>query len=412
MNQSRTFHILLCLVAAGMAAQVIPFALYHAPDAAAIAATTVPADYPQGYEAADFARAHAFNRAFLLGGVARSVTWVVTVLALIASGIAWRLGTSSVDTKRAWLARVLFLIAIYVCFRLVEMPFLACKFHHFRDFGLTPLSIGGWVEILLLGLPIPLALFVLKYLLVVCSFPLFKRLWWVAACLCIFVLTDILPEVVSRRYPLDPVETLAPLQQGEHSEAMQAVLDKAGESLPIMVVDHGKRANTANVYISGRHGRQYVVVTDTFLAQFTPKDAALALGHELGHLKHETEMRIVGKAFTILTLASGFLLAFLLTGRAIIPISEALHTVLILMLCVAFASFVLQPLSNAFYRRQEAVADREAVRFIPDKRAYGELLVKMAKLNLEPLDMPKWEEYLFSSYPSVLSRIRYQGSGE
>ncbi|MEI6807819.1 MAG: M48 family metalloprotease [bacterium] len=401
----RIFKVLLFLMVAGMAAQVLPFVIYHVPDAVTVATTAVPTGYPPDYKASDMARANAFNQAILFGAIARIATWFLAMFALLASGIGSKFSGSTIDSKRAWLTRSLFLVALYFCFRLVELPFVVCRFHHFQAFGLTPLSFYDWTEIMLIGLPVPLALFFLKYLLVVCSFPLFKKLWWIAACLCIFILYDVLPEIVSRTYPLDPVETLSPLPQSPHADALKVVLEKAATRLPLMIVDQSNRAYSANVYIAGRYGRQYVVITDTFLKTFTPDDAALALAHEIGHLRNEITMRLAGKALTLLTLASGFFLAFLLTGRTALPISTALHTVMILMLCLTFASFLLQPLSNAFYRRQELNADMEAIRLIPQPQAYSQLLVKMAKQNLEPLDMPKWEEYLFSSYPSIMTRI-------
>ena len=402
----RVPRLLLCLMLAGRAAQVIPFFIYHVPDAETVATVVVPADYPADYGASDLARARAFNRGLLFGGMARSVTWVLTVLTLLASGIAARIGLYHPHTRRAWLIRVLFLVAVFICLRVVEIPFILCRLRHFQAFGLTPLTFGGWTELLLLGLPLPLTLFVLKYLLVICSFPLFRQFWWIGSCLCIFLLFEVVPEAASRRYPVDPVTTLSPLPQGPHSDAITAVLRTTGTSLPLMVVDQGSRENTANIYIAGRHGREYVVITDTFLRQFPPEDAALALAHELAHLGNATALRLTDKALSLLALTLGFFLAFLLTGRTAVPISAALNTVLVLMLCMTLASFLLQPFSRAYTRSQELAADREAVRLVPERDAYQRLLVKMAKLNLDPLEMPGWEEYFFSSYPSAMTRLR------
>lgn len=397
--------LLPCLVLVGLAAQIIPFAVHHVPDATVIAATKLPAGYPAGYDAADFARAEAFSKGMLFGGIGQSITLIMTVLSLVAWGFTAGVTSSSTDSKRAWLIRVLFLAALFLCLRLVEIPYLLCRFHHFRAFELTPLTLGSWTKLMLLGIPVPLSLFILKYLLVICAFPLFRRFWWIGACLCVFIMFEIVPEVASRRYPLDPVETLSPLKPCPHADAIKAVLDKANVNLPLMMVDLGNRANTANIYIAGRHGREYVVVTDTFLRWFTPEDAALALGHELGHIRNGSIIRITDKTLSFIALALGFLFAFLLAGRAAVPVSAALHQVLILMLCLTLSSFLLQPVSNAFYRAQELQADKEAVKLVPNPAAFGQLLVKMSKLNLEPLDMPGWEKYLFSSYPPVLTRL-------
>ncbi len=397
--------LLPCLALTCLAAQVAPFVVYHVPGPSAIAATSIPAWHPGGYDAADLARAHAFSRALLFGGMARSATWILAMLSLVACGVAAGFADSSKGRGQAWLVRVLLLVGLFLFLQLVELPYLVCRFFHFQAFGLTALTLAGWTKLMLVGSIVPLALFVLKYLLVVCSLPLFKRFWWIGACLCIFVLFEVVPEVASRRYPLDPVESLTPMGPGPHADSMKAVIDRAGLDLPLMVVDLGERVNTANIYIAGRHGREYVVVTDTFLRQFTPEEVTLALGHELAHVRNRFTLLAIHKTLSFLTLASGFFLAFMLTGRSALRISAAPRVVLVLMLSLALTSLVMQPLANSFYREQELQSDIRAVELAGDPAAYGRLLLKMAKLNLEPLDMPWWEKIFFSSYPSTMDRL-------
>jgi len=398
--------ILIGLTLVCITAQVVPFLSDGMPDEKAIAATILPPGYPPGYTATDFARARAFTNPLLFGGIARSLSAILAVLALVCSGIATNFGgTGSHDRKREWLHRILFLLALFLLLRAVELPFALCRFKHYHAFGLTPLTFTGWGGLFLLALPIPLAVFTLKYLLVVCTFPLFKRSWWIAACLLIFLITDVMPEVVSRTYPLDPVTTLSPLEPSSHAEALSKLFKKEGLDMPIIILDQSKRSNTANIYISGRPGREYVVLTDTFLSGFTPEETALALSHEIGHFRNRGALLLTNKALAFLTLILGFGLAFMLTGRGVVQMSSAMQTVMIVMLCVSACAMAAQPLSNAISRSQERLADQHALRKAADPAQYDRLLVKLAQLNLEPLTIPRWKAILFSDYPSVMERL-------
>jgi STE24 endopeptidase len=324
---------------------------------------------------------------------------------LLLSRLPDRIGAVLTPRTRTWLIRVAFLAAVFLLLRIVRLPFLYLLFRFHEALGLTPMTALEWIRVLLLGFSIPLVLFVLKYLLVICTIPIFRQYWWLAAAVGVFLVMQVIPEVVSRTYRLDPVETVRPLEAGPHYDAMRAVLKKAGRDLSIMEVHHSRRSNTANIYLAGRPGREYVVVTDTFVRQYSPQEAALTLAHELGHLERRIPALLIEKSSALLTLLLTFGLARLLSRREPPHVSSALRLAVLVMLCSSLVSFAFSPVTNAVSRAEERIADRHALRLTGDLECFKQLLVKQAKHDLEMLEPPGWQYWLFATHPTVLERI-------
>jgi len=393
------------LVLLGMAAQILAFVAHPVPTARQIAATRVPSHYPADYTATDCARAEALDGALFWGDLAVTITTALTLAALLLSGTTERVPCTAGSKARVWLARILFLLAVYLTLSAIGFPFRFCRYLHYRDFGLTSLTVPGWLKVFALTLPVPLTIFVLKYLLVICTLPLCKRRWWIAAALGVFVIFDAAPEIVSRTYPADPVETLQPLVAGPHFDAMKAVLRKAGLDLPLMVVDESRRSNAANMCLTGRQGREYVLVTDTFVRQYSPAETALALAHELGHFQHKTKTLVTKLGGALLLSLVAFGLAFVCTGRQALPVSDAPRLIAIIMLCALVAGQAFGPVSLALSRGEEREADSYALRLTGDGKQFQRLLLKVARNHLTPLDLPGWRYFLSASHPTFLERI-------
>src|SRR5258707_7279236 len=310
---------------------------------------------------------------------------------------------------RAWLVRILFLIAVWFCLRLVDLPLIYFRFQYYKTFGLSLLGEIPWLKLYLAGHPVPLTLFVLKYLLVICALPLCQQFWWLAAALGLFMITSVIPEVLSRTYPLDPIENRQPLTNGPHYDSMKALLTKDGLNLPIMVTDESRRSKGASICLTGRSGREYVLVTDTFVQEYSPQQVTLALGHELGHFRSNGTVLLIHQTSALVVLLATFGLAFVLTGRRPLPVSSAPRIVLVTILCSGSASNALAPASLALSRQEERYADRYALDLGGDREEFKRLLVKVSRHELEPLDMPAWEYYLDASHPTIFGRIAEVG---
>ena len=402
--RNRTTLIFLCLTLLGMLAQVAPFFLFPFPGSRQVAAVTLPPSYPPDYTATDYAKAHAFHQAFFWGDWLNTLTTVFVLFAILFSGLPERFGAVSTPKPRAWLTRGSFLVAIYLALFATDGSFNYACFHQLKSFGLSSLTVLAWVKLRLLASVVPLMFFVLKYLFVTCTLPLCQRQWWWVAVLSIFLINSVIPEFFSRDRPIDLVENLQPLTSGPHYDAMQTVLRKTSSDLPIFVVDESRRSKTSNIWLTGRKGREYVLVTDNFLQFYPPPQVVIALAHELGHFQHRLTSLVLRKSFGLLVLLLSFGLAFLCTGRQALPVSLAPRVVLIIMLCSNLVSFALAPMSLARSRAEECRADHYALQLTGNPTDFRRLLLKLAQEQFVPLDLPRWQYYLCADHPSFLER--------
>ena len=75
------------------------------------------------------------------------------------------------------------------------------------------------------------------------------------------------------------------------------------------------------------------------------------------------------------------------------------------MLCIKVTGLAMLPLSTGISRHLERDADAYAIDLTRDAARFQEVLVKLAKHNLQPLDLPRWEVVLFSGHPTVRERL-------
>ena len=384
--------------------QVLPFWPYAESDQPATALEKLPAGFPPGYTAAENRRAQGLDQALFWGDLATGVSTALALGVLLISGLPEWVGARTGPGLRAWLLRFLFLVALFLGIKLLGMPYLYSRFRYGRALGLNSLADTQWLSLVLIGLAVPMTLFVLKYVMLICMLPLARRFWWLAAALGFF-LVGLAPEVISRTQPLDPVEKLRPLPPGEHFDALQAVLNKANLKLPLWMLDQSRRSKAADICLTGQPGREYVLLTDTFLQKYTAGEAALAFAHELGHYRHRTMARLLRHAMSLASLLLGFGLAFQLAGRQALPVTSGPKVVLLTMFSLLIAGRCLGPISLALGRWDERLADRYALQLGADRTEFSSLLLKVARQELEPLDMPGWRYYLWADHPTILERM-------
>lgn len=405
---SRMFRIYIILTLMGMAAQIIPF-LNFFPSSSSLSDISMPAlplDLKDYYGTTDFFLAEKYSRPFITGSLIRISTLVLAMLALISSGIGNKIEAKYGQCRIRWLARFLFFLFVYLTLYLSGMPYrLACYFHS-AAFGITAMDFWTWLGVVGIRLPVPMLLFIFKYTLVFCCMYIFRQRWWLAAAVFVFVVFHGAPEFMTNR-PMTPVRELSPLEKGPYRTYLENVANQAGIRLDIMVEDHSTRSNTVNCYLGGRVSNRYVVLTDTFIEHFSPQEAGVALAHELGHKNRELTATAARKILGLSELFFGFLLALMLTGRQEIGPGNGLQAVSIVVLCMIVSVNFFRPGSNAISRWDERESDHYGLELTHDADNFKKLMLKLAKINLEPIDLRAWPYYFFSRYPRVRERIAY-----
>lgn len=331
------------------------------------------------------------------------------LMMVLASGVAVSVERRYGRTRWRWPARILFLLGFSVVMRILAFPYGLSLFLHDQAFGVTRLSLPEQMWNLFVSTPVPMASFLFASLLTYCCMPLLGRWWWLGSAVLLFVVFHVIPEKVSRMQPLDPIETRTVLEDGPVRDALRAVADAADMDLEFYVVDAGERTRRINMYLTGRVGREYVVITDTALAACTPDELKAILAHELGHQETRFVDVINGKVLTGATLLIVMLIVHLWSRRREIDEAQRLQTLIRILLVSKLVTLPVIPLTSALNRYREREADEFALALTANPDALRDALLTVARANLTPYDEPAWSYYLAGTHPRLKDRLALAG---
>jgi STE24 endopeptidase len=171
----------------------------------------------------------------------------------------------------------------------------------------------------------------------------------------------------------------------------------------ILRFDMSRQTKKANAFVTGVFGTERIAIGDTLLDEFAEDETLFVVAHELGHyVKRDPWVAIaLGTALTALPLLLGNGTVRRTTGRATGDVGPAMR----LVFYVSLGQLVAAPIFNVFSRMIERRADRFAVTVTEDPASGARAFRRLRDQNLAEDEVPKWAELLFSSHPSLGSRI-------
>lgn len=202
-----------------------------------------------------------------------------------------------------------------------------------------------------------------------------------------------------------------PLPPGELRSRVEELGRRQGiEFSEILVVNASVRTRKANAYLTGAGPTRRIVLFDTLVDQFTPREIAVILAHEVSH----SAVASKGRDYLVFSLTAFFVLAaaqfFLRRGQGIRrfhyshPGDVAGLPVLLLVFLVAFE--VLNPIHLALKRADEIRADRKSLELLCDPEAFVSAHVKLARINHSDVTPHPFAVLLYASHPPFLERIK------
>jgi STE24 endopeptidase len=335
-------------------------------------------------------------------------TWIV------CSGFARRL-TDVFDawTGRRWLLTLLLVgVFCYLVQEALYLPFGIARWMVVRDWGLSNLSLAGWLVEHTKGLAVSVVIsgcMLLGFYGLVRFFP---RAWWLLATLAALafgvVLAFLLPLVVAPLF-----NTFTPLAESEWAHLrrpVQALIDRAGISVDgIFVVDASRQSSHTNAYFTGFGPTRRIVLYDTLLKKHSLPEVESILAHEIGHWRHNHIVKGLSLA------AGGALLGFLLLSvilcRAVGSPPARLTGpgdpagLPLILLLWTLASWVAMPVQNAISREFERQADAYSLELAGQPEAFIEAEKQLARVNVLNVAPTPWNVWLFASHPPVVERI-------
>ena len=192
---------------------------------------------------------------------------------------------------------------------------------------------------------------------------------------------------------------------GELEARIRALATRYGVgNAAILRFDMSRQTKKANAFVTGVLGTERIALGDTLVESFQDDETLFVVAHELGHyVRRDPWLGIAaGTASLALTLLTANAALRRTTGRGLTSPAQGAR----LAFYATLVQLALTPLTSALSRWIERRADRFALTATNDREAGMRAFKRLGEQNLAELDPPKWAELLFSSHPSLASRIR------
>jgi STE24 endopeptidase len=370
-------------------------------------------DDPLGDVPADSPRMEAYAHGRYALFVAQGLLAIAVLCLIVVTGLGSYLEDVVEKLTRSVNARVaIYAVLLTVLTWLLALPLAAYGgFVREKRYGFAnqafPQWLADWGKELLITAIAQAIFFTLLYI-VLRHMP---RVWWIAGAL-LGIAFLIVAQVIAPVFLAPLFNTFTPLED----EALRDdILRLAGsQGIPaeeVYQVDASLQSEHSNAYVAGLFDTRRIVLYDTLLKRFAPREIRTVMGHEMGHyLRGHIRKTIVFLSFVIV---AGMLLTDRLARRVIsrqAPFGirrladPASMPLLLLILYVLL--FVMTPALAAWSRAQESEADRFSLEIVGDPEAAASAFLKFGEHDLSEYNVHPLIEALLFSHPSTGRRIR------
>jgi STE24 endopeptidase len=337
----------------------------------------------------------AQRRALMVAGIARSTA----ALAVAAFELAPRVeGTAGHPRLRRMALLTASMIASSAC----DLPIDYAEGHVLeRRYGLTRQSAPSWLADQAKQLGVTIVILVPLVELLCWVIGRAPRFWTLIATAGVAPLL-ILANLVAPTYIAPLFNEFEPLE-GALTERLRALAARYGVGdAAILRMDMSRQTTKANAYVTGLFGTHRIVIGDTLLGDFTDDEITFVVAHELGHYVSRDTWRLI--ALGTLTTGATLFISRALSERPASPLSSVAGLAR-LMFWSTVTSFVLLPVTTAAARNRERAADRFALAATGDAASGVAAFERLREKNLAEDEQPRWMELIFSTHPSLRSRI-------
>jgi len=222
------------------------------------------------------------------------------------------------------------------------------------------------------------------------------RLWWAAAAP-VFIGLALLfafvnPYLLTTHRLRDPKlrSASARLERIEHVR-----------HIPIVVEDVHDITSLPNAEATGLGPSRRVVLWDTLVHGFTPREITVVVAHELGHLAHDHIWKDIGW-YALFAFPGTFLISRATRRKGGMARAQAVPFSLFVLVAL---SLLAQPLQNAISRHLEAEADWAALEATHDPAGATALFRRFVPTTLSEPNPSSFEYVLLENHPTIMQRI-------
>ncbi|HJX49717.1 MAG TPA: M48 family metalloprotease [Gaiellaceae bacterium] len=171
--------------------------------------------------------------------------------------------------------------------------------------------------------------------------------------------------------------------------------------IPIVVEDVHDVTSLPNAEATGLGPSRRVVLWDTLVNEFTPREVTVVMAHELGHLAHNHIWKDIGW-YALFAFPGTFLIARLTRRKGGMLRPEAVPLSLFVLVAL---TLVAQPMQNAISRHMEAEADWSALQATHDPTGATSLFERFVPTTLDEPNPSTVEYVLLENHPTIMQRI-------
>ena len=352
-----------------------------------------------------------YHRTGRILSVAGYLVDLALLLTLLFTGWTVALRTLALHySPRPWLALLIYLGLFGIITQVAGLPFDFLRgFWLEHRYGLSNLTLAGWVKDQLKGLAVGGTLGVLAVEFLYAAIRHWPERWWIVCALAFIgffvLLANLAPVLI---FPI--FFKVKPLENPSLTERLLELSRRAGTRVKgVFEWKLSEKSKKANAALMGLGNTRRIILSDTLLEQFQDEEVEAVLAHELGHHVHRhifQSIVIQGAAMFV-----GFYLihrtldvagaAFRISGRRGFrqpSPSRAGHHV----------SFPRPAAGGEFLlARHGAPGGYLRARAIPSPAPFISSMEKLAELNLAERQPHPWIEFIFHSHPSIQKRIDF-----
>jgi STE24 endopeptidase len=311
-----------------------------------------------------------------------------------------------------WLSLLLTAAAMALPYGLLTSPLSYYRGYILpHRFELSTQSLADWLVDQLKGMALSLVLGVpllIGFYAVIRAAP---ATWWLWAA-GLYTLVSVILAALAPVLLLPIFYNLTPL--GEPYEQLRQRLVELARSAGTRVegvfeIDMSRRTKAANAALTGLGKTRRILLGDTLLERFEQDEIETILAHELAHHVHgdiplgmaiQSALNFV----SFLVLYLGF--RSLLQPLGLVSQADPAGLPLVALLLGAFG-LITMPLSNAYSRWREWLADEYALNLTRKPRAFSSAMTRLANQNLAEVNPEAWVVWLLYSHPPLSQRLEH-----
>jgi STE24 endopeptidase len=305
--------------------------------------------------------------------------------------------------RRPVLAGAIAGAGLSVAITVITLPAAIISRERAKDVGLVTQGWDGYARDLVVGTAIGAVIAAAGGALLIFMLRRFGRRWWMPATAVVIAFGVI--SIYAGPILIDPAfNTFKRLPDGELRSSVLDLAKRADVKVgEVYVMDASRRTTAANAYVTGLGSTKRVVLFDTLLDDFTPREVEGVVAHELGHVHYRDVPH--GLLYLAIVAPFGMFAVARLSERLTPPGAGPVAAVPAVALAIAVLVPAISAISNQLSRDVEARADRFSMELTRDPQELIAFQQRITEQNVSDPDPPDWVTFLLATHPTGMERI-------